>query len=1165
MTHMLSMTPVNETMKKYCSYRRRILRLMPVVFLFLSLAAAVSVHAEDKTRGVGTYPGRMSEAFVPQVINSVEARRNMAQFHTVHHSSCYDYNLTGQLLTDGIVTSSEPAYVEVLVNGENLPKNEREYSIDGTDHNKNVVAGDKVSLRINWYGMRIDADSVEVNCTVAYRKDKAAGGYEMTIGDGEAVFSAFRESAPSGRERNDGLSSLTIIKGCSFSSAPLSTFCLDLAMDGAESWTISLIKFFKDGRVLDTELLPISRFQSVWMSETGGEQWCYVDLGDGASLDEVGLYWIGHAPKGRVEVSEDARIWTAVADLPTGELCYKVPVIARGRYVRVVAEGQDEPYLLSEFEVWGVGGTSYVCAPAPQVEGNVLSLNGGDWRLRRALDENWLPATVPGTVLTSYLNVGAVPDPNYDNNNDYISESYFCSDFVYQREFVLPKEFLGKNVFLNFDGVNWKARVYLNGEEIGRVEGAFMRGKMDVTSKLQEGRNVLVVEVERPAHPGATKEKDYFQPSANGGLLGKDNPTFHASVGWDWIPTVRGREVGIWNNVHLSAEEGLSLSDPLVSTSLNLPDTLVTMTPEVFYDNFSGGRIEGTIHGQIGPVTFQKEVSVDPGTGVFTFRPEDWPELNNVPLRLWWPNGYGEPYLYDASFCFVSAEADTLSVVNFKYGARELSYEDVDSSLKIYVNGRRVVPLGGNWGFPEQNLNFRGREYDISVRYHKDMNFNMIRNWVGQTGDEAFYCACDRYGIMVWQDFWLANPYDGPDPDDETLFGNNAFDYVSKIRRHPSVVLYCGRNEGYPPKTLEDRLRSITSSLHPGIVYISSSADDGVSGHGPYWALPAKDYFENQTGMFHSERGMPCIMTFESLRRAMREESQWPQNEVWGRHDYTMNGFQNGTSFNSMVSGRFGEPSSAEQFSAWAQLVNYEGYRAMFESEGVDRMGLLIWMSHSCWPSLCWHCYDYYFEPTAAYFGCRKACEPVHIQYNASNGRVEIVNIGVGDRKGLKARIETYNLEGGRLLKKGFKVNSGSDSTVELPEVEKIGEGAVLRLSLRDKNGLVSENTYILADKLTDLSMVEVGRSVSGMREVGEGEREALVTVENKGDRTAYLLRLNLVDGEGEQILPVRYSDNYFHLLPHESRTVTVRWAEEDQMTGDVDVLVGGLNVFLHF
>ncbi len=1169
---------------QYFVRRRRTWNLLPIAVFIMLLALATNLRADDKTRGIGIYPGRAAEAFLPEIASSNDYR-NLAFQHAAYHSSAYDYNLTAQLITDGLFAEAEPPHIEVLVNGANLPKNEREYAFDGNDWNRNTLNGSNVSLCIKWHGMTVNADSIVLNGTVVYHKKEAKNGYSIRISDGTSLLALDKGNALPGENMGFELHSdpnkqtepvelpvRKISKGFRLEGFDGAELLFEMSMNGAEYWTVSDIKFFFEGKPVDTDLLPMSRFESAWMSAAGGEQWAYVDLGGDAEIEQVRLNWLKQAPKGKIEVSDDAETWLEMAQLPQDSLAYSLPAAAQGRYVRVSVEGQNEPYILSEMEVFGRGGTVVKPCAEPVATGKKLSLDGGDWRLQRAnvvdapgeeiSSENfdtrgWLAATVPATVLTSFVNAGAVPDQNFDDNTQYASESYFCADFVYRREFVLPETFSSKEVFLNLDGINWKAQIWLNGEKLGRVEGAFMRGKMNITKRLKTGKNVLAVAIEHPAHPGATKEKDHMFPGANGGLLGADNPTFHASVGWDWIPTVRGRETGIWNDIYLTAEEGLALSDPFIATMLNLPDTLATMTPAVCWQNFSGGEISGKICAWIGGKTFEKEITVKPGAGTFAFLPTEFPGLSRQQMRLWWPNGYGEPYLYDAGFSFISAAGDTLSTVSFKYGVRQMTYEDIDTALKIFVNGKRVVPMGGNWGFSEQNLNYRAREYDIAVRNHKDMNFNMIRNWVGQVGDEEFYDACDRYGIMVWQDFWLANPADGPDPDDEKLFETNALDYTMKIRRHPSIALYCGRNEGYPPATLDESLRQITATCHPGIAYISSSADDGVSGHGPYNALPAEEYFARQTGLLHSERGLPNIMTIEGLRRTLRENNLWPQGDVWGQHDYTMTGAQKGESFNRLIAARFGEPQSAEEFSREAQLINYEGYRAMYEASSRHRMGLLIWMSHSCWPSMSWDCYDYYFEPTAAYFGCKTACEPLHIQYNALTKKAEIVNRGKDSFDNLKALAETYDLDGKRLSRAEMHVKSAFDSTTELIDVA----GDVLRLKLFDGKTLVSENTYILAEDLSSLASTEVELAADSVLTTGDGTRQMSVNLVNKGNRTAYLLRLNLVDGDGNQILPVRYSDNYFHLLPSEKRTVVVSWAEEDQQAEGAGVLLSGLNL----
>ena len=206
-----------------------------------------------------------------------------------------------------------------------------------------------------------------------------------------------------------------------------------------------------------------------------------------------------------------------------------------------------------------------------------------------------------------------------------------------------------------------------------------------------------------------------------------------------------------------------------------------------------------------------------------------------------------------------------------------MDYDEENGVLSLYINGRRFIGRGGNWGFPESNLNYRDREYDIAVAYHADMNFTMIRNWVGQTGHDAFYEACDRHGIMVWQDFWLANPWDGPIPDDNRMFMDNAKTLVRRIRNHPSIAIYAGRNEGYPPRALDTSLRSMLTQLHPGIHYISHSSTGVVSGEGPYRALPAATYFTLfGKDRMHTERGMPNVMNYESLNERYLQSTFGP-------------------------------------------------------------------------------------------------------------------------------------------------------------------------------------------------------------------------------------------------------------------------------------------------
>ena len=174
---------------------------------------------------------------------------------------------------------------------------------------------------------------------------------------------------------------------------------------------------------------------------------------------------------------------------------------------------------------------------------------------------------------------------------------------------------------------------------------------------------------------------------------------------------------------------------------------------------------------------------------------------------------------------------------------------------------------------------------------------------------------------------------------------------------------------------------------------------------------------------------MPNVMTYEGLVRTFTPATLWPQGDAWGQHDYTMEGAQRGASFNNIIANAFGQPKNAKQFAELAQWENYEGYRAMYESGSKDRMGLLIWMSHACWPSMTWMCYDYYFEPPAAFFGCKKACEPLHIQWNALTRDPEVVNLAAGKHEGLTATRQILNVKGQVIRDNRTTLSTADDTT----------------------------------------------------------------------------------------------------------------------------------------
>jgi hypothetical protein len=207
--------------------------------------------------------------------------------------------------------------------------------------------------------------------------------------------------------------------------------------------------------------------------------------------------------------------------------------------------------------------------------------------------------------------VGAVPDPNFSDNLNMISDSFFYADFWYRDEFTAPASAAGKRYWLNFDGINWKAEVFFNGARLGRIEGGFMRGRFDVSKLIHPGaKNAVAVRIEKNANPGGIKDRTMQSTNVNGGVLGADNPTYHASIGWDWIPPIRGRNIGVWSNVYLTPSGPVTIDNPLVSTTLPLPDTSrADVSIEATLTNHDSAPVSGEFSGAFGAAAFRTSVT----------------------------------------------------------------------------------------------------------------------------------------------------------------------------------------------------------------------------------------------------------------------------------------------------------------------------------------------------------------------------------------------------------------------------------------------------------------------------------------------------------------------------------------------------------------------------
>jgi hypothetical protein len=795
--------------------------------------------------------------------------------------------------------------------------------------------------------------------------------------------------------------------------------------------------------------------------------------------------------------------------------------------------------------------------------------------------DGWYAATVPGTVLTTLVNNHVYPEPLYGENNrpEIIPESLVHTSYWYRTTIDVPKPYSQHRVWLNFDGINYSAAVWVNGTQVGTTRGAFIRGIFDITALVKPGKPaVIAVLVSPQPNPGVPHEHALRAGiGPNGGISAMDGPTFLCTLGWDWIPAIRDRDTGIWQKVFLSASGPVLVKDPLVTTDLPLPktdssDVAVQATVENVTDKPETGVLEGTIEN----VMFQQPVQLPPHSSQqVRFEPRSTPALRIENPRLWWPNGYGAQNLYHLHLDF-RADGDVTDARDLDFGIRKISYSVPGTdTLTISVNGVQVFIRGGDWGLDEALKRVPRERLETEIRLHQLANLNMIRNWVGQSTSEDFYELCDKYGIMVWDEFFQPNPSDGPNPADLDIYVANVRDKILRFRNHPSIVLWCARNEGYPPPEIDAALRKLLAELEPTRRYQPSSTDGaGVRSHGPYsWRVP-REFYTVTDDYFKTETGSVSVPTLESIKGMMPKKDWETIDDDWAEHDFAR-GNSGSQDYRTEIAARYGEFRNLADFVRKAQMANYEAFRAMYEGRNAllfhPTTAILTWMSDPAQPSFVWQIYHYDLEPMSSYFGVMHASELEHIQFNQADEHVEVINNLPRPVMDATASVAVYNLDGKLAYQHETKVTAAPDVATDLGPVDfpaNLSEVHFIQLDLRDAAGkLISSNFYWRAvpwnpDDYTALSKMQmVALTAQVQSKDADGKRMLTVTVHNPTTHIALMAHLQLRRKSGQRVLPVFYSDNYISLVPNETKTITIEAALSD-FNGPDSKAEGALVVF---
>ena len=832
----------------------------------------------------------------------------------------------------------------------------------------------------------------------------------------------------------------------------------------------------------------------------------------------------------------------------------------------------------------------------------------------------WMPAVVPGTVLTTMIANGRYPDPDFGLDNLAIPEKLNKQDYWYRAVFRAPAT-SRRDLSLRLDGINYRAELWLNGARLGETTGAFLRGVFNVSSALhRDGENVVAIRLSPPPHPGIPNVQSIALGSGlNGGAMALDGPTFMATEGWDWFPPMRDRDTGLWQPVHLVAAGVVSLGDPQVITHLPMPDlSQADVTIALPLRSTASEPVQALISVAFEGVEIHKDVLIAPGDSTVNFSPADFPALHLEHPRLWWPNGYGKPELYHLD-TRVTVSGQLASEQKLRFGVREVTYElslldsrgdlrrleydptldrnaphsavdvthegmrqipggyaaslapgpdnspalrpvsDARSSpdLILKVNGVRIAVRGGSWGMDDTRKRISRAHLEPFFRLDRDANVNIIRNWQGQNTEPIFYDLADEYGMMVWNDFWEVTQDSNAEAGDSALFLKNAADTVRRYRNHPSIVVWCGRNEGVPQPAINTGMIDLLHTLDGTRYYFPSSNQINLEPSGPYsWEDPAKYYTTLNRG-FAVEVGTPSLPTIEWFHRWLPKEDRWPIDDDWAYHNWHPH-----DAFSNAMQRQFGAAGSLEQYVRQAQMMNYVDYRAIFEGFNqhlwAPNGGRLLWMTQPAWPSMLWGILSSDYDTHASFFGTMKGCEPLHVQLDYSNGDVAVINTTRNPLPHAVVQADVLSLQGKTLFHTQAIVDAGSDSLTEafhlaLNQLE--GDTTILvHLELHDAQGkLVSHNLYWLAatdagyralDAMAMATVTTTARLMAS-KDAGTGDRTIEVNLKNTGPVPGLQTKLTLEDDHGRQILPAYYTDNYVSLLPGESETLHIQIPED--------------------
>jgi len=861
-----------------------------------------------------------------------------------------------------------------------------------------------------------------------------------------------------------------------------------------------------------------------------------------------------------------------------------------------VAQGSLEKVAVSLKNGWFVQSSANTTATGAQISTPGFSTAG------------WLQTAIPATPVGAQVANAIYPSPYVGLNAQQIptwppqgqnfatvawpSGSPYSVHWWFLNQFAIPSTLAGQRIYVHFDGINYRANLWVNGTQIAsstQVVGTYTGFEYDITSVANiGGNNAVALDITGPL-------------STDLGI-----------VFVDWYPLPADRNEGVWRDAWITNSGSVKVRFPQVQTTVaaDLSSAALTVTAEL--SNPTTSSVSGTLSGTINPgnITFSQPVTLAAGAAsqLYTFTPSAYPQLNITSPALWWPAKLGPQNLYQCSVQFTAGTTVT-DTNTFNFGVRKL-----DTGLGpvtpqgrqwrwFKINNQPIMLKGAGWA-PDMLVKRDPTRINDIFQLILDMGMNMLR-FEGKMEDQTFYDLADQNGVMLiagwvccsqWESWksWSA--------ENQSVANSSLDTQMRALRNHPSAMLWMNSSDLVPPASNEQTEVNIEKADNwPNPVVTDANYNtstitglNGMKEGGPYeWEPPI--YFYEDTGQggafgFIDEASVgPNVPAMDSMTAGLNENPvTWPIDSTWLFHTGG-SPFDNLNVVTTALNSRYGTATSAADYVKKSQAQNYESWRAQFESyetnkaktDGTASTGFVTWMLTSGWFSLHWQTFDWFLRPSAAYFGVKKSGEPLHISWDYGfQNHVVVTNDYIQTFTGMTATADVLNSDMTNKYHNAVVLTVGpasSNVAFTIPTISGLTTTYFVKLKLQDSTGkVISDNfywystspdiigghckwyycptkTYANLTSLTTLPMVTVNHTDT------VGTSSVSTTLTNSSSTLAFLIRLR-VTHSGSEILPVIWSDNYISLLPGESRTETATFNTGVLPAGSI-VQLDGFNI----